>query len=109
MERLELVGLLSVLFFAVVLTSLPFQVALYRHLEKHWPEVFVAAGRPRLLHANGQKFVSPDFYRFLIYRKHRTLGDKRLSSLSDVNLAFLAVAGLLFVVLFLLVVVGKRL
>ena len=109
MERLELVGLLFALLFAVVLISLPFQAALFRHLEKYWPAGFIASGRPRFRQANGQRFASPALYKFLIYRQHRSLGDKKLSSLSDINLAFLVVAGLLFTVLFFVVVVGKRL
>ena len=108
MNYLAIAGLSIALLFTAVLLSFPAQAALFRHLREQWPDLYKATGEPKMVRLNGEHFASPRLYRFLILREHRNLGDKRLSKLSDINLAFVAVIALLIATLALTITLGKQ-
>jgi hypothetical protein len=100
--------LVVLLLFLSVGASLPCQLALSRHLREYWPELPVTIGLPKFVRTNVKHYPNVAFYKFLVLRQHRNLGDNRLSRLSDCSLLFLVLTALLFIVLGISIYAGTR-
>jgi hypothetical protein len=70
------------LFFTSIIVSLPVQYKIIQILKNNHPNLYIQLGSPQFI-TFGEKYASSSYWGFMLKRKHRQVGDSRLSRLFD--------------------------
>lgn len=99
----EILGLLLLIAFLLIIASLPFNVVMLLWLRRDHPDVFTALGQPHTFGLGRHHHGNADYARFLFLRRHRQLGDARISRMADIQLGLLGIgAGAMLLMLLLI-------
>jgi hypothetical protein len=96
-ESGDLLLVLLVLFFCVLILAIAVQSAVFRRLQSHHPNEFTSLGEPAIFNPTSEGYGDPKVLRFFGSRLHKSLGDAKLSKLSDIWLTLFVIGWLLLI------------